>query len=314
MKRYSQGFVLRWINGLSLLLISHSLFAQVAVLACEPEWAALTLTLGGDQVKIYTATNTRQDFHKIQARPSLIAQARKADLLVCSGAELEIGWLPVLLKKSGNGKIQAGAPGYFMAANQVVLLDRPAQLDRSQGDVHAAGNPHIQTDPRHITKIAKQLTATLAAIDSEHAALYHERLAEFLGRWQHAIEDWQRRAQPLKGMRIVVHHDMWHYLTNWLGIEKIATLEPKPGVPPSSKYLAELVTQLKEQSPTLILRATYQDARPAKWLSKKTDIPVVALDQSVTDPKRPDALFRWYDDLIGKLLATAKLNAGENAQ
>lgn len=305
---------LRLLTGAWLLAAGHTLCAQVAVLACEPEWAALTQALGGDQVRIYTATTARQDPHKIQARPSLIAQARQADLLVCTGAELEVGWLPVLLRKSGNAAIQAGAPGHFMAADYVQLLDKPTRLDRSEGDVHAAGNPHIQTDPRGLAKVAEQLAATLAAIDGEHAALYRERLADFRSRWQQAIQDWETRAQPLRGLRIVVHHDSWPYLTAWLGLRKVTTIEPKPGVPPSSKYLAELVTQLQRAPPGLILRATYQDDRPANWLADKIGIPVLALDQTVADPQQPDALFTWFDSLIGQLLAAAQAHAMEIAQ
>lgn len=314
MKNSVKISALRWLAGAGLLVASNALLAQVAVLACEPEWAALALSLGGDQVKVYSATTALQDAHKIQARPSLIAQARQADLLVCTGAELEIGWLPVLLRKSGNTAIQFGAPGYFMAANYVQLLGKPTRLDRSEGDVHAAGNPHIQTDPRRIAKVADQLAATLAAIDGEHATLYRERLADFRGRWQQAIQSWESRAQPLRGLNIVVHHDSWPYLSDWLGLRKVAALEPKPGVPPSTNYLAELVSRLQSQSIGLILRATYQDDRPANWLAEKTGIPVLALDQSVSDPDQPDALFKWFDGMIAQLLATAKARPVEIAQ
>ncbi len=305
---------LRWCAGVALFAISCSLSAQVSVLACEPEWAALTKALGGDLVEVYTATTALQDVHKIQARPSLIAQARQADLLVCTGAEFEIGWLPILLRKSANPAIQAGAPGHFMAADQVSLLGKPTRLDRSEGDVHAAGNPHIQTDPRRIAKVAEQLAATLAAVDGEHAAQYRERLADFRGRWAQAIEGWETRAQPLRGINIVVHHDNWPYLADWLGFNEVATIEPKPGVPPSSRYLAELVARLQPQSVSLIIRATYQDDRPANWLAAKTGIPVLALDQSVTDPEVPDALFKWFDGVIGQLLDSARARGMEIAR
>lgn len=314
MKNSVKILALRWLAGAGLLVASNALLAQVAVLACEPEWAALAQSLGGDQVKVYSATTALQDPHKIQARPSLIAQARQADLLVCTGAELEIGWLPVLLRKSGNTAIQFGAPGYFMAADHVQLLGKPTRLDRSEGDVHAAGNPHIQTDPRRIAKVADQLAATLAAIDGEHAAFYRERLADFRARWQQAIQSWEIRAQPLRGLNVVVYHDSWPYLSDWLGLHRIATIEPKPGVPPSSKYLAELVAQLQSQPIGLILRATYQDDRPASWLAEKTGIPVLAVDQSVVDPEAPDALFKWFDGLVAHLLDTAKTPAVKIAQ
>ena len=136
-----------------LALLSCSADAALRVLACEPEWGALAQELGGSLVDVSVATNALQDPHQIQAKPSLIARARNADLVVCTGAELEIGWLPVLLQQSGNAKVQPGQPGNFAAADYVRKLDVPTQLDRSQGDVHAAGNPHIQTDPRAIAQV-----------------------------------------------------------------------------------------------------------------------------------------------------------------
>src|SRR5678810_532387 len=146
--------------------------AAVRVLACEPEWGALAQELGGPLVDVSVATSALQDPHQIQAKPSLIARARNADLVVCTGAELEIGWLPVLLQQSGNAKIQPGQPGSFAAADYVKKLDVPVQLDRAQGDVHAAGNPHIQTDPRNIALVAAALGARLQQVDPVHAAQY----------------------------------------------------------------------------------------------------------------------------------------------
>src|SRR4029077_6659206 len=128
------------------------------IFACEPEWGALATELGGDKVEVFVATSARQDPHQIQARPALIARLRSADLVVCTGAELEIGWMPVLLRQASNGRVQPGSPGYFEAGQQVRLLDVPTRLDRAEGDIHPAGNPHIQTDPRNIATVAPALT------------------------------------------------------------------------------------------------------------------------------------------------------------
>src|SRR5438093_7744698 len=126
----------------ALTTLAAPAHAALRILACEPEWGALALELGGSQVDVAVATSALQDPHQIQARPSLIAKARNADLVVCTGAELEIGWLPVLLQQSGNAKIQPGQAGNFAAADFVRKLEVPTQVDRSQADVHAAGNPH----------------------------------------------------------------------------------------------------------------------------------------------------------------------------
>ena len=151
------------------------------VFACEPEWGALAAELGGDKVTVFVATTGRQDPHQIQARPSLIAQLRSADLVVCTGAELEIGWMPVLLRQAANARVQPGGPGYFEAAQQVRLLDLPTRLDRAEGDIHAAGNPHIQTDPRNIAAVAAALARRMAEIDPADAATIAARAQNFRG-------------------------------------------------------------------------------------------------------------------------------------
>jgi zinc/manganese transport system substrate-binding protein len=174
----------------SVLLLALPSHAALRVLACEPEWGALAQELGGNLVDVSVATSALQDPHQVQARPSLIARARNADLLVCTGAELEIGWLPVLQQQSANARVQAGQPGYFAAADFVSKLDVPGRLDRSQGDVHAAGNPHIQTDPRNIALVAAALAARLQQIDPAHAGEYARRHADFAQRWQQAIARW----------------------------------------------------------------------------------------------------------------------------
>ncbi len=293
---------------IAILFAAWPVFAHAAlnVFACEPEWGALATELGGDAVKVYTATTAFQDPHHIEARPSLIAQMRRADLAVCTGAELEIGWLPVLLRQSGNAAIQPGQPGYFEAARQVALLEKPAVLDRSQGDVHAAGNPHIQTDPRNIARVAQALGARLAEIDPAHAAAYRARLADFNTRWNAAMTRWQAQAAPLKGMPIAVQHEGFPYLENWLGLKQVAVLEPKPGVAPSISHLAEIVAQLKTTPAKVVIRAAYQDPRPSEWLAEHAGIPAVSMPFTVGGSDRARDLFGLFDDSVAQLLKIAR--------
>lgn len=276
--------------------------AALNVFACEPEWGALATELGGDAVRVYTATTAFQDPHRIEARPSLIAQMRRADLAVCTGAELEIGWLPILLRQSGNAAIQPGKPGYFEAARQVAMLDKPTVLDRAQGDVHAAGNPHIQTDPRNIARVAQALSARLIEIDPDHATLYRTRLADFNTRWNAAMARWQIQAAPLKGMNIVVQHQAFPYMENWLGLKRVAVLEPKPGVEPTLGHLAEVAAQLKAAPAKAVLRAAYQSARPAEWLANHAGLSVVVLPFTVGGSDRAQDLFGLFDDSLAQLL------------
>lgn len=280
--------------------------AALKVLACEPEWGALTRELGADQVTVYDATNALQDPHRIEARPSLIARARSADLLVCTGAELEIGWLPLLLRQSGNAAIQPGRPGYFEAAAQVQRLEIPARLDRAEGDIHPGGNPHIQLDPRNIARVAEALARRLGEVDPANAAFYQSHQQDFARRWQQAMQRWEAQAAPLRGMPVVVQHRAFPYLSAWLGLREVATLEPKPGVEPSSAHLAAVLEQLKHQPARLVLRAIYQNERPSQWLAQKTGMPAVVLPYTVGGSARATDLFGLFDDTVQRLLEAAK--------
>jgi zinc/manganese transport system substrate-binding protein len=280
--------------------------AALNVLACEPEWGALVHELAGDLAKVYEATTAMQDVHHIQARPSLIAAARRADLLVCTGAELEIGWLPVLTRDSSNAAIQPGTPGYFEATRYVTLIEVPTRLDRSEGDVHPQGNPHIQTDPRNIGQVAPALAKRLADLDPTNAAEYHRRYEKFAARWQEAIDRWTREAAPLKGLRVVEHHRAFSYLFRWLGIEVTGYLEPKPGVEPSAGHLAEVLKLQQTQPAKFVVRASYIDPRAAEWFSEHARIPVVVLPFSVGGDERATDLFTWTDEMVGKLVKAAQ--------
>ena len=283
-----------------LALPSH---AAVRVFACEPEWGALAQELGGDLVEVSVATSALQDPHQIQAKPSLIARARSADLVVCTGAELEIGWLPVLLQQSGNAKVQAGQPGNFAAADYVRKLDVPTQLDRSQGDVHAAGNPHIQTDPRNIALVATALGTRLQQIDTAHASQYAQRQAEFSQRWQQAIGRWTAQASPLKGVPVVSQHKAFVYLYDWLGLKEVAVLEPKPGVEPTASHLQTVLTTLKSTPARMTLYSAYQDPKASEWLNKNAGVPAVKIAFTVGGTDAAKDLFGLFDDTVARLLA-----------
>jgi zinc/manganese transport system substrate-binding protein len=294
-------------RGLCLLLLSLSVVTPgisqandtLSVFACEPEWAALVKQLGGDRVDVYSATTAKQDPHHVQARPSLIAKARRADLLVCSGAELEIGWLPLLLRKSGNSRIISD-DGQFFAADYVDKLEIPKELDRRHGDVHAEGNPHVHTSPVNILIIAEQLSEKLATIDSENAAHYRSTFSTFDDDWGEAMKRWETRLSVLDGTRVVTHHRFWSYLNAWLGIELVATLEPVPGVSPSSSYLAGLIKTVEREGPAFIMYVDYVSDRPAEWLSERTGLQAIPLPASVNF-QGDETLIQWFDALADML-------------
>ena len=286
-----------------LVLMAFPAHAALRVFACEPEWGALAQELGGNLVEVSVATSALQDPHQIQAKPSLIARARGADLVVCTGAELEIGWLPILLQQSGNAKIQPGQPGNFAAADYVRKLDVPGQLDRSQGDVHAAGNPHIQTDPRNIALVANALGARLQQVDAAHAGQYAQRLADFSQRWQQAIGRWTAQAAPLKEVAVVSQHKAFVYLYDWLSLREVAVLEPKPGVEPTVSHLQEVLASLKSTPARMTLYSAYQDPKPSEWLSKNAGVPAVKMAFTVGGTDGAKDLFGLFDDTVARLLA-----------
>jgi len=291
---------------LAMLAIGAPAQAAIKVLATTADWAALTVELGGDKVNVYTATSALQDVHQVDAKPSLVARARTADLVVANGAELEIGWLPVLLQESGNARIKPGSPGYFEATSAVRLMDVPASVDRSMGDIHALGNPHIQLDPRNIAAVAKALTARLAAIDAANAQYYQSRGADFQARWQQALARWDESAAPLKGVPVVVIHTDQAYLCRWLGLRQLAAIEPKPGVPPSAGHLSGLVAKLEPNPPKMILHNAYNDPKAAEWLSQKVGAPVVTLPFSVGGTPGAKDLFGLFDDTLNRLRAASR--------
>ena len=301
MNRYLRSLCLAC--ALAFALPAH---AALKVLATTSDWGSLAGELGGDKVNVYTATTALQDVHRVDAKPSLVARARTADLVVATGAELEIGWLPVLLQESGNAKIQPGAPGYFEITSGLKMLDVPTGVDRSMGDVHPLGNPHVQLDPRNIATAARALSLRLAQVDPANAAYYQQRGADFQARWAQAMTRWTAQAAPLKGVPVVVIHKDQTYLLRWLGMAELAAIEPKPGVPPSAGYLAGLVQKLGASPPRMILRNAYNDPKAADWLAERVHTKVVVLPFSVGGSPAARDLFGLFDDTLAQLTTALK--------
>ena len=293
--------------SLMLPLAAH---AALNIFATVPEWAALAKEIGGDRVKVYQATHGLQDPHRIDAKPSLIAQARSAQLVVATGAELEVGWLPLVLRESGNARIQEGRPGYFEAARAVTMLEVPKVLDRAHGDVHAAGNPHIQTDPRNILRVAEALTERLVEVDPAEAMAYRAGLQSFSARWREALARWEREAAPLKGVSVLVQHRAFPYLLAWLGMREVGALEAKPGVEASSGQLAEILARQQTQPARMVLRPAYQYDAPSKWIAERAKIPVVTVPFTVGGTPEAADLFALFDDTVRRLLKALQTEAG----
>lgn len=289
-----------------LATIAIPAHAALNIFACEPEWAALAQELAADKASIYAATNALQDPHHVEARPSLIAKARRAQLVVCTGAELETGWLPIVLRESANPDIAEGKPGNFEASRYVKMLEVPSRLDRAEGDVHASGNPHIQLDARNYLPIAQALAARISELDPVNTDFYKQRSQDFKLKWQAALKRWEILAAPLKGQAVLVQHRAYTYLESWLELKQVGELEPKPGMEPSAAHLAQVLEKLQQHPARMVIRSAYQDAKPSEWIAQRAHLNAVELPFSVGGTPAAKDLYGLFDDTIARLLAGLK--------
>lgn len=289
------------------LLWSAGTVHALQVFTCEPEWAALVRQLA-PAAEVRSATHARQDPHHIEARPSLIASLRRANLAVCTGAELEAGWLPTLQQRAGNPAVQDGAPGMLYAADHIKLIDPQPVGSALGGDVHAAGNPHPQLDPRRLLQMASVIAGRLEQLDPAGREGYRTRLARFQADWQLRIAQWERRAAPLQGLRVAAQHSTFAYLWRWLGIEQVADLEPKPGVPPTPGHLQKVLQTVRSAPPRVVVVSAYQDPRGVQWLAQQLGpgTPLLQLPSTVTEEAPTDTLHGLYDHLLDRLLAATR--------
>ena len=209
--------------------------------------------------------------------------------------------MPLIAQQAANPKLLAGAEGMFEAASFVHLAEVPVTFDRSQGDIHSQGNPHVQSDPRNMLTIAKPLADRFSQLDAANAAYYQQRHADFAARWKVALAKWNADAATLRGTPIAVQHTSWIYLEQWLGLKRVAALEPKPGVPPSSGYLAEVLGKLQANPAKMVIRAAYEDERPSLFVSERAGIPAVLLPFTVGGTDGAKDLFSLYDDTIKRM-------------
>jgi len=250
----------------------------VRVVATVTDLGAIAREVVGDAGNVTVLARSSQDPHFVDARPSLMLDLNRADMLLLVGADLEIGWLPVLVNGARNPRILAGKPGHVDASTLVPLKDVPAaKIDRSLGDIHPMGNPHITTDPDNGVRIARGFAERLALVDAANAEKYRANAAAFEKAAQARIAAWKTALAPFKGTPIVAYHASWVYFADFAGLSIVGYLEPKPGIPPNAPHLLELATLMKSRRVPLILQETWFGSSASEVLARETGAKLVAV-------------------------------------
>ena len=276
---------------LFLFLLIPILQAKINIFACEPEWKFMAQEICGEYANIFLATTASQNPHYVSPKPSLIAKIRRSDMVLLSGAELESGYLPILLKY-GKKEIQKQQRGYFNASNYIKLLEK-SNNNRVQGHSHTKGNPHFNLDPRRILIITKEFSKRVAKLDKKNKKVFEQNYLKFEKKMLRKINEWQKKAEYLKGKNIITYHKYWSYLADWLQLNVLSNIEPKPGIPPTIKHLIKLSTKYNDDDIKFILCASFENNNASNWLADKIKVPSLYLDIS---PR--ENLFAFFDSLI----------------
>ncbi len=256
-----------------------SLEAALRVVATTPDYGALARAIGGEHVRVTVLAKPTEDPHFVDPKPSHVVALNRADVLLESGADLEIGWLPPLVEGARNGRILPGGPGRFYASDGIEMLDVPAVLDRSQGDIHARGNPHFLMDPLNAGIVARRLTETFCALAPDRCPAFKKNLQSFLDKLERKMEEWSRLLEPFRGTAIVTYHNTWRYFARRFGLKADLFLEPKPGIPPSPPHLARVIETMKRENIRVILVEPFQSRRTAEAVAERAGGIVVEVCQ-----------------------------------
>jgi zinc/manganese transport system substrate-binding protein len=281
--------------------LPRSAEAAVNVVATVPDLGALAQEIGGKNVNVITLALPTQDPHFVDAKPSLALAIMKADLLVAIGMDLEIGWLPTLQVGSRNAKVQVGGAGYLECATLVRAMEVPlTKLDRAHGDIHPGGNPHYLYDPRQAVVVAAGIAARLGQLDPAHDADYKANLKTFTAKLEAARARWEKRLAGVRGQAIITYHRSWVYLVDWLGLVDVAELEPKPGIPPTSAHVAEVLVLGRQKGAKIILQESYYPDSTSKLLAGKLPAKLVALPGG-SDVKAGQGYVEHMDQVVDAL-------------
>jgi zinc/manganese transport system substrate-binding protein len=275
---------------------------KLKVVTTYPYIAEIAGRIGGDKIKVDFLARGDYDPHTIVPKPSYIARLRKANLLIINGAQLEIGWLPPLLKQANNPSVNPGSAGFLDLSRSVKLIDVPKSVSREQGDIHPDGNPHFYLDPHNIPLLARAIAQKLSHIDMHNSAFYETNLTAFTHMWSAKMAQWDRKLSTLKGRKVIEYHKNYDYFLRRYGIVLAGTIEPLPGIPPTSKHIEKLETILTQGNITFILQDVYNSDDAARHLSRKFNIPMVKLPHDVGAVSEAEGIISLFETIVRRLV------------
>lgn len=290
------------ILGLAMVLpgVGRARAAALQVVATTPDLGAVAREVGGVRVEVVSLARAQEDPHFVDPRPAFMVKLNRADVLVEGGASLEAGWLPPLLEGARNSRLSMGAPGRISAARGIELLEVPASLDRSRGDIHESGNPHYTVDPENLAKVAGTLAASFRQLDPAGALAYDAALGSFRGRLDSKLDGWKKRLEPYRDRRIVCYHNSWLYFAKRFGLRMDLFLEPKPGIPPSPSHLSALIETMKTEKVRVIVLEPFLNRKTAEAVAARTGALIVELAPYPDDAKK-ERVVDWMDGLVNAL-------------
>lgn len=280
-----------------VLLFPFVMFASIKVAVTYPYIGALTKSIGAEHVSVDILAKGNWDPHFVVPRPSLITKVRNADALIMNGGGLEIGWLPPLLNRASNPKALVNASSFLNLSHHILLIHKQANASRSGGDIHPEGNPHFHLDPNNILLLAGTVKDFLISLDNANKNDYEKNYEIFASVWKKKLVIWQGKMKNKAGMKVIQFHNTLAYFNKAYGLNSIATIEPLPGISPSSRHTLSLIKLVKDKEVCCILHDVYHSTKTAKYISQKTGIKVILMPHDIGALDEVQDLISLFDYL-----------------
>jgi zinc/manganese transport system substrate-binding protein len=298
----AKGWKLFFISLVFIWLQPGVVFAQkIRVVATWPALADITRQIGKELVDVDSLATGVEDPHGVPMKPSFVPRLNRADVLILIGLDDEHAWLNALLEVASNPKILLGRQGYIDCSEGVPVLDAPALVDRSEGDLHPKGNPHYLLDPVRTKIAARNIASGLSRNFPRHQQTFDKNLKAYVAELDNWIARWEKTAAPLRGVKFVEYHPEWEYLAERFGMKRIGSVELKPGIEPTPNHIVELTQQIKQEKALLLIYGA-QNPRIPQQISNETGIKVLRLYSGGGNGPETDSYIKWIDYTVRTLV------------